>query len=534
MAVLQSDGNPIVEMILKRHSKMEGRRENWTSHWEEVSRFVIPRKDDIYKSKANGEKKGNKIYTGHPVDTNEKLASALHGMLTNPSTNWFGLSTGDRKLDQNVEVKAWLQHAAQRMIDTLNQSNFQTQIHEVYLDLGGFGTGVLLIEEDKDMVFRFLSRPIYCAFIEENHKGIVDTVSFESKKTLSQIVGEFGEDILDDELKSELEGEDDKEYTVVHFVTPRTDRDVAKLDTTNKKFASYHILKEKRIMLKESGFDELPYVVPRWSKISGEVYGRSPAMKSLPDIKMLNAMQKATIEAAQKAVNPPLVAPDDGVLLPIRTAPGAINYKRAGTKDTIEPINSGARPDLGEALIRSTEVKIEKAFFIDELQIPSNDRMTATEIMQRREEQLRKLGPILGRQHFELLKPLINRIFGIMIKKDMFDAIPEILSGVDLEVRYTSQIAKAQRTADSDDFSRVMALVGPLAQAKPEMLDNFDTDTILRDMMDKFGLPSEYLVSKTNMNKVRAERQQAMSQQAQLETADKQADVAGKVSQIEG
>lgn len=533
MPVLTIDQDDVGQRVLKKHDHLRSQRSNWEGHWEEIARFVVPKKDDVWMSNTSGEKKGNTIFTGMPVHANEALAAALHGMLTNPSSVWFGLGTGDKEIDERPEVKKWMQHAVDRMIQTLNNSNFQTQIHEVYIDLGSFGTSLLLIEEDKELTVRFLSRPIYMAYIDENFKGMVDTVSFERRMNARSIIQEFGEDAVNQEIIDKAAQQPQEEMRVIHLVEPRESFDPSKKNVTNKPFASFHVIKDTGWVLKESGFDELPYVVPRWTKISGELYGRSPAMTALPDIKMLNAMKKAVIKGAQKVVDPVLQVPDDGVLLPLRTGPGDINYYRAGTKDRIEPLNTGARPDIGESIIAGVEEDINKAFFIDQLQIREADRMTATEIIQRREEQLRKLGPILGRQHFELLKPLVDRVFNIMARNKKFDPAPEAIQGLDLEVKYVSQIARAQITSDADDLVRVVSLIEPLAAAKPGMLDNFDEDAIVRDIANKFNLPSEYIretdavkAIRTGRRKARQQEEAANAQNPEVAVAQQAADGA--------
>lgn len=504
-------------LIVKKHNKMKGSRVNWDSHWQEIADFIIPNKDNVFESRTPGEKKGNRLFTGIGVHSNEKLASALHGMLTNPSAVWFGLSSGNKTLDKEKEVKLWLQESTQTMIDVLNQTNFQTEIHELYLDLGSFGTGVIQIEEDDESVVRFLAKPIYECYIKENFKGLVDTVSYEYKQTLREMAQEFGADNLGHELQRMLEADSEKEMTIVHMVEPRENFDPKRKAKTSKPIASYHVVLETSHMLKESGFDELPYIVPRWIKMSGEVYGRSPGMTALPDVKMVNAMTKAVIQGTQKIVDPMLQVPDDGMLLPIKSGPGDINYYRSGTKDRIEPVLTGSRPDLGLNVIAEFESRIKEAYFIDQLQIREADRMTATEIVQRREEQLRLLGPILGRQHFELLKPMVDRIFGIMVRKELFKPAPQGIQGKDLQVRYTSQIATVQETAATDNLTRVVGLIAPLVEAKPEVMDNFDEDAILRDLAAKFGLPAEYLEDEDTVSEIRTARAKAMQQQEQAQ-----------------
>jgi hypothetical protein len=201
-------------------------------------------------------------------------------------------------------------------------------------------------------------------------------------------------------------------------------------------------------------------------------------MKSLPDIKMLNSMMKTMIRAAQKAADPPLMIPDNGFLLPVRTQPGGSNIYRAGINDT---------------MVEQARQRIKSAFFIDQLQLQQGPQMTATEVMQRTEENLRMMGPILGRLNNELLKPIIDRVFGIMFRKGLFGDVPDDLKGKDLEVRYVSQISKAQRSGEADTFTRVIQSVAPILEMQPQMLENINGDAVLRYHADVFGLPEEML-----------------------------------------
>ena len=522
------------EQIVRRFEKMKASRANWDSHWLEIAKLVLPRKDDVFttsKFMVGGEKKTNTLFDASAVHANELLASALHSMLTNPTTTWFDYSTGDADLDKHDKVRLWLQKATQQTHQVLNQSNFQTEIHETYLDLGSFGTSLMFIEEDKENIVRFQSRPIYESHIDENEKGSVDTVYRCFKWNLRKIIQKWGEGVLDDDLLRMAKKDPDKEFSIIHAVFPRNSFDIKKLNKKNKKIASVYILEEKRLTLEESGFNEFPYLVPRWTKISGEMYGRSPSMKALPDIKMINEMMKVHIRSAQKVVDPPLLVDDDGVLLPIRTFPGSINYKRAGTKGVIEPLLTGGRLDISFEMMRDLRNRIQEAFFIDQLQLNEGPQMTATEVAQRTEEKLRLLAPILARQHFELLRPLIDRVFGIMLRKNMFDEAPEILRGKNIQVRYSSQVAKAQRLTDSTSLIRAMEIISPVIQTQPNVIDNIDGDEAVVEVFKMFGVPQEILRDAQEVQDMRDARVEAQQQAA--ENAQ-ELDDAEKISKVSG
>lgn len=517
--------------IIERFEQLKSNRINWEQHWQEIADYVLPRKDDIYKTRMVGEKKGqNKVFDSSGIHSNEMLASALHGMLTNPSTPWFELTTGDELVDQQDEVRLWLQSAVRKMHRVLNNSNFQTEIHEVYLDICSFGTACMRMEEDDQDIIRFHSRPIYEAFIDQNNKGQVDTVYRSWMWSTRQIAQEFGEENLPEEMRRLLE--DDKgryaDHEVIHAVEPATEAydgpDLAK----GFKYRSVYVLRDKKLVLSQGGFKEFPYVIPRWTKIAGEIYGRSPAMKALADIKMINQVMKTTIRSAQKVVDPPLMMPDDGILLPIRTAPGGINYYRAGSPDRIEPLTTGSRIDFGYQMMEQIRMRIREAFFIDQLQLGQGPQMTATEVSQRTEEKLRLLGPILGRQQFELLRPLIDRVFNIMMRKNLFEEAPEALGNMILNVQYSSQIAKAQRAADANSFLRVIETVSPIIQMQPEVMDNIHGDQALRYIAKAYGIPEEVLRPQEDVVQAREARQQQQAMAEQQQQEQHQADVVQK------
>lgn len=519
--------------LIKYYEKLKGDRANWDAHWLEVTENILPNKDNVYGGQSAGQKKGVEIYDGTGVHSNVLLAAALHGMLTNPSLPWFGLTTGLDELDSDDDVRKWLQDSSRIMLNVMNNSNFQTEIHEVYLDLGSLGTGALLITEDDTDVARFLSIPIYELYIDENYKGSVNTIARCFKKPIKDIVEEYGEEVF---IEHNLQGmlkDPLKEFEILHIIGENTKYNPYVADLGNFKYFSETILKDKKITLRSKGFATWPMPTPRWNKVSGEKYGRSPGMNALPDIKMINQMMKTTLRAAQKMVDPALQAPDEGMMGPLKTTPGAINWYRAGTSDRVEPILTGGRVDFGFQLMDDVRKRIRSAFFIDQLQMPQGPQMTATEVMQRTEEQLRLLGPILGRQHNELLKPLVDRVFDICFRRGLFGKIPAKLAGLKkIDVQYSSQIAQAQKLAALESFNRMLSMASPLFQMDPNTLDNLDTDQAFHYISKTVGLPYELLRTKNNVKKLRdAKAEQAKAMQEQ-QAQQHEAEVGSKVAPV--
>jgi hypothetical protein len=443
-------------------------------------------------------------------------------MLTNPSVQWFSFSTGDHTIDNKLENAKWLQDTAKSINGVLNHSNFQSEIHEVYLDLCSLHTSNLRVEEDEIEVVKFQSRPIYEASIAENYRGVIDTVYQEYKRTLDQLYGEYG-DFLPKEL-IEMKAKDPlKEYTVIHAIEP-SERLPEKLRHPMLPFTSVKILKEEFVILKVEGFQENPCIISRFYKLSGEMYGRGPAMYALPDVKTANQMMKVWLEGAQLAINPPLQVPDEGVLLPVRFTPGGTNYYRADSKDRIEPIITGANPQIGNQIIELLHANIQKAFYIDQLHLVESDRMTATEVQMRRDEALRTLSPILGRLMYELHAPIILRVFGIMSRKGMISPLPQDLRRAKLEVKFVSQLARAQESVEGDAAVRALQTVMQFVQADPTIIDVLDLDETAKFIYKSYGAPLHLLHTEKETKDIKAKREQAQqaAQQAQLDQMNSQ------------
>jgi hypothetical protein len=215
---------------------------------------------------------------------------------------------------------------------------------------------------------------------------------------------------------------------------PREDRDRRKKNAVNKPFASIYLDPAEKMIIGESGYDEFPYCVPRFLKASFEIgYGRSPAMTALPDTKMVNKMSEVVIRASQLQIHPPLMVPDDGFMLPVRTTPGGLNFYRSGTRDRIEPLNIGANNPLGEMQLEQRRQAIRAAFYVDQLILGTGPQMTATEVVQRTEEKMRLLGPLTGRLSQELLQPLISRVYSILARQKAYRPAPDFMQDQNLE-----------------------------------------------------------------------------------------------------
>ena len=502
----------LTKSLKRRFDKLKTNRQNWETHWQEVADYMLPRKADVTKTRSKGDKRTELIFDSSPLQSVDLLAASLHGMLTNPSTPWFTLRFKQENIDNEDEAKLWLESATDAMYVAFNRSNFQQEIFELYHDLITFGTACMFVQDDDEDTLKFSTRHINEIYIAENEKGKVDTVYRLFKMSVRAAFQQFGE-AISTSTKGLITKDPYEEISILHAVYPRNDFDPKKQDRKNMPFESVYMEYKNLNELSVAGFKEFPFVVPRYLKASHEIYGRSPAMTALPDVKMLNEMSKTTIKAAQKQVDPPLLVPDDGFLLPVRTVPGGLNFYRSGTRDRIEPLNIGANNPLGLNMEEQRRNSIRNVFYVNQLMMQQGPQMTATEVIQRNEEKMRLLGPVLGRLQSELLKPLIDRCFAIMVRKNIFPPAPEIISGRDVEIEYVSPLAKAQKSTELQSIIRGIEIMGQLANVAP-VFDYINFDNLVKHLTNIIGIPQKVL--KIN-SEVLAEREAKQAQAQQMQ-----------------
>lgn len=505
--------NKLVATLDRRYQDLSNSRTNWEKHWQELADYMLPRKADITKKRTQGDKRTDLIFDGTAIHAVELLASSLHGMLTSPSTPWFSMRYRNPGLQRNDAANEWLEICLDQMYQHFNRSNFQQEVHELYYDLVVFGTAAIYVDGDKDGL-RFAARHIAEICISEDAEGRVDTVYRKFKMTARAMAQRFGVDALPTAVVKDADNEPYKEHEIIHAIYPRPE--AKGRAAKNKPVASVYYHKATKHLLSESGFDEFPFMVPRFVKDSVSTYGRSPSMTALPDVKMLNKMSETTIRAAQKQVDPPLMAPDDGFMLPIRTTPGSLNFYRAGTRDRLEPLQIGANNPLGLNMEEQRRNAIRQAFYVDQLLLSQGQAMTATEVLQRNEEKMRLLGPVLGRLQSELLQPLISRSFALLLRAGLLPPAPEELQGQDIDIEYVSPLAKAQKLTDLQSMLRGFEVMMQVAEIAPVM-DYLDTDRLVQYLVEVTGIPARVIRSDDEVKKIRRQQAQAQAQQAQMQ-----------------
>jgi len=512
----------------------------WHNYWQELAEVMLPRRATITDESEAGEDRHSVLYDGSPMRARRGLRNGVDGLLKPKTSQWFSIRASDDEINNNDEAKRWFRIVEKKMWSAIyaRTARFIQRSGECDDDLVTFGLGILYIGENKQLNgLNFKSVHPRDVVIFENDDGVIDKIYIRIRYTARQAISAWGKQNLGEKTLQDIDSDRDssktcKKYEFIMCVEPRKNRDRSAVSNTNLPFAQYIIDKQSDHLILESGFHEFPFAVPRWETEAGEVYPRSPAMVALPDAKTLQAMGKTFLVAGQKAVDPPMMQLDDAVIGTLRTFPGGNTFIDSDVAKgfgswPLQPMDFGKNIPLTAEMQNTKRQEVEAAFFKNVFNLPvDGPQMTATEIIERKEEFVREMGPILGHLETDYPGQIAERVFGIMLRAGAFPEPPQVLQDKNVEFQIQSPIQRAKRQIEAMAASQGLQVLAPFIEYDPNIMDNFDGDAIARDLPDTFGLPMEYLRGIDERDGIREQRAQAQQQQAQLEQSQQLSETA--------
>ena len=517
--------------LLTRWGHLRAERATWWSHWQEITTYLLPRNGRYFEQDRNkGHRRHNSIYDNTGTRALRTLGAGMMAGATSPARPWFRLGTADPDLNRYAPVKLWLNDVTERMQLVFQKSNTYRTLHGVYEELGAFGTAGSIVLADPKTAIHHYPVTIGEYAIATDYQGRVNTLYREFQKTVGETVREFGYKKCSTSVKNLFDrGSLDQWITIIHAIEPRDDRerDFKKKDNINMAYKSCYFEQggDGEDVLRESGYREFPAVVPRWGVAGGDIYGNSPGMEALGDIKQLQHEQLRKAQGIDYQTKPPLQVPSYMKNRDVDSLPGGVTFieGQQGKIETAFNVNLNLNHLLAD--IQDVRQRINGSFYADLFLMLANatdTRMTATEVAERHEEKLLMLGPVLERLHNELLDPLIDNTFNRMIEADLIPPAPEELQGMELSVEFVSMLAQAQRAIGTNSVDRYVNSMGMVAQMKPDVLDKFDSDAWADGYADMLGVDPKLIVGGERVARIRQERaaaQQAMAQQEQANQA---------------
>lgn len=529
-----------IKNLENEYSQALNYRASWDAEWRKITDYLLPGRGiyQLYNQPQTRKLVSPKVINTVAREALQVLTSGFHGGLTSPSRPWFDLTFTNRNLMKIHPIKAWLDECKRVLYVALEASNFYQTIHSFYTEFGGFGTSAMYCGEDSDMPFRFELLTVGEYAIVLNAEGRVEKFYRTLFKTNQNLIDMFG-DACSDDVKRNVESNPDEYVAINNAVFPE--------EYDDKPFTSLYWEVGREDELRRAGFYEFPYLVGRWDIIGSDVYGLGLGSYALPDIQRLQEMEKAFLMGAHKAIDPPLNAParKKGK---IKTLPGGLNYY-SNPQELVTPVMTH-QPNFNGVLeaIGRTENRIRQIFFNDIFLTASRDPnaspLKATEVMERKEEKLLRIGPVIERVLHEFISPLIERCFNIAARKDLLPPIsPEYADKLsDYNINFISPLAQAQKMVASQPINTFLQFVTGAAQFNAEVLDKIDTDELVDQYADITGVPAVILRAKDKVEEIRELRRQEqarmrkqqdaiLARQMQLDEQKKQAEIAQTYSE---
>lgn len=512
------------------------------SHWTELSENILPRNGRFVASdRNNGKSRTNRILDNTATRGARTLAAGMLGGLTSPARPWLRVKTEDDDLNEYQPVKVWLAEVTRRMLSSFSGSNTYRALHGAYEELGVFGTSATTILDDYDSLIHMYGHTTGEFMLATNYRGQVDTFYRELEITVDQCVREFGYENCSITVRNLYDANNRYAWVpVVHVVEPRANRNPNLLDAQNMAWKSCYFEPGENgdKFLRESGFKRFRVLAPRWITTGQDVYGQSPGMEVLGDVKQLQHEQLRKSQGIDYQTRPPLQGPSSMKNMEVDMLPGGLTLvDSAGTNQGLRPAFE-AQINLNYLLedIRDVRERINAGFYSDlflMLASQDNRNMTATEVAERHEEKLLMLGPVLERLHNELLDPLVEITFERMLEAGVLPPPPAELDGLELNVEFVSILAQAQRAVGTNSVDRFVGNLGVMAQLKPEVLDKFDADQWVDVYADSTGVDPSLIVADEKVAMIRQTRAQEQAAAAAQQQAAQMAESAAKLGTID-
>lgn len=518
--------------VVRRWQAHYSVRKTVEEHWQLIERFVCPGRGKFFQEEKSEHEltwRRRELYDSTAPMAAQSLAASIHGALTSASTKWFMMRFRDDALNAMKEAKEWLEECEDRVYQALQDSNFNLEAAEAYMDLVCFGTTVLVEEtesEDEWTGLEFQVVPIRGCYFDMDWNRDVRNLFREMEMTAGQIVSKFGDDApLRIRNAYNAAEEVDRKYTVL-FCIYRRDNVSKNIDTTkpiapeNRPYGWKYVMADDAEEIgKGGGYYEMPAFVARWRMMSGSAWGFSPAMTALPDILTLNELVNLIMRAGEKVLDPATITTERGIMGDLDLEPSGLTVVRS--LDDIKPYESGARFDVSALQKSDLQESIRQVFHVDQLELKESPAMTATEVQVRYELMQRLLGPTLGRLQNDFLDPLITRTFYILLRAGQLPQIPPQLAdmGGEMDIEYTGPLARAQKMQDAEAMIRWVQNLLPLSEVRPEILDIPDFDTFARELGETLGVPAKNMFSEVEVRKTRNQRAKAQTQARMAEQA---------------
>ncbi len=525
--------------------QMEDNRQQYLKRWKSIRDYQLPyigNFDDTADSTDYARRRDTNIYHSVAWQANQAFAAGVMSGLTPPSRQWFRLNWANEEMKQYPEAGDLLDKRMTILQDVLLKSNFYNAIHSAYLELA-FGQAPLAIFQDSDTGVHFVPFTIGTYMMENGPDGVVDTFCTKFEMTARQLVDKYGEDKIPTEIKADLAGGGVKtKYKVYWLVEPNRFHDKNKevMDKYHMKYLSIYWLEASSTneFLDIGGFEEWPIPVARYLVTGNETYGKGPGWFAEGDSKGLQKLEKDDIVAVELGVKPPMMGSATAAKQGINLVPGS--YTIVGRDEPVKPLfQTQVNLQHLQEKIMDLQDRVKRSYSADlfmMLERLEDKNMTAQEVLQRKQEQLQQLGPVVQRLQFEFLRLIIERVYNILDRAGILPTaedpeLLELMGSEEVTIEYISPLAQAQKMAGLTNIEQAIAFTGQLAQFDQSVIDKVNWSKAIDSYFDMVGAPASLRRSDKEYEEIQQQKAEAMAKQQQQEEMAQAVQLAAPAAQ---
>ncbi|MEA3053551.1 MAG: hypothetical protein QOG72_2454 [Sphingomonadales bacterium] len=526
-----------VKADLLRQEEMESERTPWEAMYRDVERYVDPVAAGGFNGESPGGVRGLDIYDPTAPEGLDRFDAALGAVTTPKNQRWHGATVLDKDLARVPAVRRWCEHAVDRLFACRYAPHVGAgvQFSQDRRQIGSYGTAPMLVDEWRGRGLFYNALHMSEVFVDEDFRGRIDTVHRKFELTARQAKQEFGEEALPLSIRKALEQERTcgTKFQFLHVIKPNEGYEPERMDWHGKPIVSRYIAVADKWIVRRGGYFTMPIAVSRNSTSPKDKYGRSPAMKVLGTIKMLNEMAKTMIRAGHKAVDPALAFYDDGDISKLVTKPGGLNPGMVDERGNllVRPIEMGSNFPFGLELQNNEREPVKTAFleeFFKILTDPS-DRMTATQVLEMVAKQGVLIQPFADRYETEKLGVMVERELDILMRSGQIDPMPPemVEAGARPLIVMTNPLARMARAQEASAFTRWVEIgVQAAGAGRPDALDRINFDAGMVGVGEVLGVRDSWILSDDELAEIRRDRAEKEQVAALGEVAPKAAGAA--------
>lgn len=512
-------------------------REKWVSKWHDIRDYQLPHIGVFDDEEDYSKSHSQNIYNGTAWEACCIFAAGVMSGLTPPSRQWFKLSMDSVEMQSQGDVAKILDERQQILQSVLAKSNFYNAVFRVYLELP-FGQSPMAIFSDSDSAVRYVPYTVGTYALGCDATGKINTFARKYRMTAQQIVDQFGEENTPQQIVDAANSASNTNTYIVNWlVEPNSNAD-GRLGNNHMPYTSLYWTngQDSTQCLYYGGFEEWPIPVARYYVQELDPYGKGAAWFAQDDCRMLQKLEYDHLIAVELAVKPPMQVPS-GLAGEVNLFPGGITEN--DSNELVKPVFD-VRID-GQSLagkINEVEERIKRYYAADlflMLNELDNGQMTAREVMERTQEKLQQLGPVVERLLSEFLNPIIERTYAILDRAGIFPPLPDDvaqqLANEDVKIEYISPLAQAQKMSSLVNIEQAWAFIMNLAQADPSILQKFNMQEAVNIYFNNLGAPAPILRSDEEYQQIMQQMQQQQQEASEKQETQQNLDQLGQLAQ---